>query len=281
MKNIQLVYDEPIKISPLVTRILADNSSYMTGPGTNTYLIGHDEIAVIDPGPYDNRHLNAIMNSVIPPSKIKWIFVSHSHPDHAPGADLLRNETGAPILSLTSHKGRGQDFHSKQGRVLHHEERVQTSEFSLQMIHTPGHASNHLCILLENEKLLFSGDHIMQGSTVVIIPPSGHMKSYLNSLESLKKYDIDNIAPGHGHIIDTPFEEIDDIIVHRLQREAKVLSALKQYGHASVDQLVPSVYDDVPTFKHFVAAFSLEAHLIKLEEDGVVDRGRSVWRLKK
>ncbi len=258
-----LDYDEPVEISPLVTRVLADNSSVMTGPGTNSYLIGHDEIAVIDPGPGDRYHINAIIKAAGSKEKIKWIFITHSHPDHSPGAKMLQSETGAELFGLFPQ--------------LRHEQIIETSEFNLKVIHTPGHASDHLCYLLENENLLFSGDHVMQGSTVVIIPPSGHMRSYLDSLEKLKSYPIDRIAPGHGHVIETPIAEIDEIIEHRLEREAKVLSALKDAGNASVGHLLSDVYDDVPYFMHSIAAYSLEAHLIKLEEDGVVGSDGNSW----
>ncbi len=267
MQRAPLEYDTPTKISPLVTRVLADNSSFMTGPGTNTYLIGHEEIAVIDPGPYDRRHIHAIIDAVDSSDRIKWILTSHDHPDHSPGVTLLQKETNASLYSFNS-----------QG--FKHQKRIQTDEFSLQAIHTPGHASNHLCFLLENENLLFSGDHIMQGSTVVIIPPSGHMKSYLDALSALKDYKIDRIAPGHGYIIEDPIAEIDDIIDHRLERETKVLSALKEAGgRAHIEDILPTVYDDVPFFKHAIAAYSLEAHLIKLEEDGVVKSDGYVWKI--
>ncbi len=278
MFDAPLEYDKPVKLSPLVTRVLADNSSFMTGPGTNTYLVGKQEIAVIDPGPQDGRHVDAIINAVEPPGRIKWILITHTHPDHSPAAKMLQGKTGAPLLGLHPPGGISQDYGFAPDQLLHHNERIQTGEFCLQAIHTPGHASNHLCFLLENENLLFTGDHIMQGSTVVIIPPSGHMRDYLNSLEAIKDYSVDRIAPGHGYNMDNPVAVIDGIIRHRLEREAKVLSALKRAGRASVDQLVPSVYDDVPSFKHFVAAFSLEAHLIKLEEDGIVQRENNVWQ---
>ncbi len=236
MRRAPLEYDKPIKISPLVTRVLANNSSFMTGPGTNTYIIGNRELAVIDPGPKSSRHQRAILDAVDAKSQIKWIFITHSHPDHSPGAENLQAETGAQLFGLHPH--------------VQHNERFETNEFSLKVIHTPGHASDHLCFLLENENILFSGDHIMQGSTVVIIPPSGHMKSYLNSLEALKEYSIDKIAPGHGFIIDTPLDEINSIIKHRMAREAKVISTLQEAGSASVNQLLPPVYDDVPFFMH-------------------------------
>jgi glyoxylase-like metal-dependent hydrolase (beta-lactamase superfamily II) len=142
----------------------------------------------------------------------------------------------------------------------------------LQAIHTPGHASNHLCYLLEDEKILFTGDHVMQGSTVVINPPDGDMQAYLDSLGGLLEVDAAYLAPGHGFLIEHPAKEIDRLLRHRLKREAKVVEALRQTGAATLDTLVTVAYDDVAARVHPVASRSLLAHLIKLEADGRVIR---------
>ncbi len=280
MAKFPLKYNEPVTISPLVIRVLADNGSYMTGPGTNTYLIGKKEIAVIDPGTGNNQHLNAIVDAAEASGKIKWIFVTHNHPDHSPGARPLQARTGAELFGLNPPEGIYQDYSFKPDRLLKHDEKLRTSEFTLQAIHTPGHASNHLCFLLEDENLLFTGDHIMQGSTVVIIPPYGHMGDYLKSLENLKSYKVDNLAPGHGQIMENPLDVINWYISHRLEREAKVVAALKRAGgQATIERILAPVYDDVPSFMHGVAAFSLEAHLIKLEEERKVVSSSGTWKL--
>ena len=154
--------------------------------------------------------------------------------------------------------------------MLDHGQRVDLDGITLRAIHTPGHASNHLCYMLEQTKMLFTGDHVMQGSTVVINPPDGDMRAYLQSLERLLAEDIAIIAPGHGYLIGAPHKEVKRLIAHRLAREAKVVNALGKVGPATVDDLLPLVYDDVPARIHRVAARSLTAHLQKLVADGAV-----------
>jgi hydroxyacylglutathione hydrolase len=147
----------------------------------------------------------------------------------------------------------------------------------LRVLHTPGHASNHACLLLESSGLLFTGDHLMSGSTVVILPPDGSMRLYVESLRSLREMPLADLAPGHGSLIPGAIAEIDRVIAHRLQRESKVLAAQQRRRAASLDELVPDVYDDVPRFMHPVARYSLLAHLIKLEEEGRVHRDGETW----
>ena len=151
--------------------------------------------------------------------------------------------------------------------------------FTLRALHTPGHASNHLCYLLEERKLLFTGDHVMQGSTVVISPPDGDMQAYLASLERLLALDLTAIAPGHGHVIETPHAEAQRLIAHRLKREQKVLDAFAQKNPAKLDELLPVVYADTPARLHPVARRSLHAHLIKLERESRVAQTDGLWRL--
>jgi glyoxylase-like metal-dependent hydrolase (beta-lactamase superfamily II) len=139
-------------------------------------------------------------------------------------------------------------------------------------VHTPGHASNHLCFILKEEKFIFTGDHIMNGSTVVIGPPDGNMKQYIQSLEKLKEYDIEKIAPGHGEVLESPHQVAEWIINHRLAREEKVFAALKEVSRGTPDSLVEKVYDDVDPSLFPIAKASLLAHLIKLEEDEVITK---------
>jgi glyoxylase-like metal-dependent hydrolase (beta-lactamase superfamily II) len=168
--------------------------------------------------------------------------------------------------------------------VLDDGDNVTIGELSVRAIHTPGHASNHLCYLLEGTGLLFTGDHLMQGSTVVIGPPDGSMGDYLRSLARLQTEPVRRIAPGHGLVIEDAQAEIVRIIAHRLQREAKVVARLGEAGRADIDTLVPSVYDDVDPRLHPVAKSSLLAHLLKLEQDGRVARDSSepnaLWSLQ-
>ena len=253
----------PVSISKRVRRIVAPNPGVMTGPGTNTYLIGRDEIAVIDPGPADESHLDAI--AAAGGDAIKWIIVTHTHSDHAPGAAPLRERLRPDVLVLGFEGGRDNfdpDAEIGEGHT------IDADEFTLRALHTPGHASNHLCYLLEEESLLFSGDHIMNGSTVVIAPPDGDMSAYLSSLERLRSLGISAIAPGHGAVIDDPVAKINEYITHRLAREEAVAAALAGKGKATVDELVPAVYQDVNASLFPIARFSLWAHLRKLAVDG-------------
>ena len=161
-----------------------------------------------------------------------------------------------------------------------HGEVIGCGDFSLRAVHTPGHASNHLCYLLVEEQLLFTGDHVMQGSTVVITPPDGDMGAYLRSLEGLLSLDMHSIAPGHGHLITAPHDEARRLIAHRLKREQKVVDGFAANNPATLDELVPVVYADTPVKLHGAAKRSLYAHLLKLEADGQVLREGENWRLK-
>jgi glyoxylase-like metal-dependent hydrolase (beta-lactamase superfamily II) len=265
------------ELAPGVRRLLAPNPSMMTGPGTNTYLLGSEEIAVIDPGPLIPEHINAIRKLAAAP--IKWILVTHTHPDHSPAAALLAEATGAEKIGRTAAQGRHQDQTFKPDRIPEDGDSFETGEFSLQAIHTPGHASNHLCYLHREGKLLFTGDHIINGSTVVIDPPDGSMGDYLRSLERLKSLDITAILPGHGEVMDGPQEAIDWLINHRREREAKVIAALEKQPNATSRELVPLVYDDVDKDRHDLAEHSLLAHLMHLEEELRVSMSNGRWQL--
>jgi glyoxylase-like metal-dependent hydrolase (beta-lactamase superfamily II) len=249
-------------LSPLARRILAPNPSVYTGPGTNTYLVGIDEIVVIDPGPDDESHLDAIVGCG--GDRIRWIAVTHTHPDHSPGAAGLKARTGAEVLAFKPKDGLKVDRRIDDGST------IEATEFRLQAIHTPGHASNHLCFLLEEERMLFSGDHIMDGSTVVIRPPDGDMSAYLESLARLRSMRLRSIAPGHGRLITNPAEVIDWYVAHRREREQQVLDALRARGSAKIDQLVPVVYADVDDERQQIARHSMHAHLLKLAAEGKV-----------
>ena len=252
-------------LSPMVRRITADNPGMMTGPGTNTYLVGIDEIAVIDPGPDDAEHLDAIAGCG--GDRIRWILCTHTHPDHSPGAACLKARTGAEVLAFSSRDGLEVD------RALAEGDTVEGTEFTLRAIHTPGHASNHLCYLLENERLLFTGDHVMEGSTVVISPPDGDMAAYLASLERVRSLRprLKAIAPGHGLLVTDPIGKLTDYLDHRLDRERQVREAVQASARPmATAEIVAAIYTDVPEFLHPVAALSVWAHLRKLAAEGLV-----------
>jgi glyoxylase-like metal-dependent hydrolase (beta-lactamase superfamily II)/8-oxo-dGTP pyrophosphatase MutT (NUDIX family) len=260
----------PKRLDRWVTRLIAPNPGMMTGPGTNTYLVGENELAVIDPGPDVVSHLEKIREF----KNIRWILCTHTHMDHSPGAAGLKAATGAQLLGRLPPEG--QDASFKPDFVLENGQRLDLGGLSLRAIHTPGHASNHLCYLLEQTRMLFTGDHVMQGSTVVINPPDGDMRAYLQSLEKLLDEDLAVLAPGHGYLIGAPHKEIRRLIAHRMAREKKVVSSLKNLEMASLEELLPLVYDDVPPRIHRWAARSLSAHLDKLvaEERARADGGR-------
>jgi len=268
--GMSLVSGQLDQIAVAVRRLVARNPGYMTGPGTNTYLLGTDRCLVIDPGPEDSIHVEQILAQTA--ARIDAVLVTHTHPDHSPAAAALARASGAAILGRPSPVHGRQDMAFAPTRVLNDGDQLRVGEMHLKVLHTPGHASNHLCFLLEEHELLFTGDHLMQGSTVVIAPPDGNMRQYLHSLERLKREPVRCIAPGHGELIQDAMGEVDRLIAHRLGREAKVLSRLEQAGRARIDELLPGVYDDVDARLHPVAMFSLRAHLLKLEEDGRVRR---------
>jgi glyoxylase-like metal-dependent hydrolase (beta-lactamase superfamily II)/8-oxo-dGTP pyrophosphatase MutT (NUDIX family) len=256
----ELLPGVPKRLDRLVTRLTAPNPGMMTGPGTNSYLVGERELAVIDPGPAIEAHVKALVAAGA--GRIRWILCTHTHVDHSPAAALLKALTGAELIGRPAPAGQDRSFAPE--RVPAHGERLRLGDATLRVVHTPGHASNHLCYLLEETRMLFTGDHIMQGSTVVIGPPDGDMRAYLASLEALLGEDIAILAPGHGYLIGAPQREVQRLIAHRLAREAKVERAIARLGAPSAEELLPVVYDDVPERIHPVAARSLAAHLAKL-----------------
>jgi glyoxylase-like metal-dependent hydrolase (beta-lactamase superfamily II) len=281
-----------VQIAPDVQRLVAPNASLMTGPGTNSYLIGDPPLAVLDPGPDDPSHLSLLHEAVPHPC---FIFVTHTHRDHSSGACALAAATGAPIVGLppprdgrqdetcipdvrpandevfTLRAIRGVDAAAEKGGP------AASRSIRLRAIHTPGHASNHVCFLLEESLLLFSGDHVLEGVTPVILPPDGDMAVYIESLQRLKTYGPRAIAPGHGAVLTNPIENIDHVIAHRNKREAKVLTVLKAHGRGSLDELLPEVYSDVRPELLRIARLSLEAHLIKLVREGRAAREGDLW----
>jgi len=279
-----IVAGRAVRLSPHVIRVTAPNPGPMTGPGTNTYLVGRGTAwTCIDPGPALPAHVSALVETVQaqgPGARIERILVTHTHRDHSPGAAPLARATGAPVLGRRAAHPEWQDDTFTPLREPVHGERLALAEgVTLRVVHTPGHASNHLCYLLEEEKILFTGDHVMQGSTVVINPPDGDMAAYLRALEALLDEDIEWLAPGHGFLVAEPHEVLRALIAHRLRREAKVAAALqRQAAPATARELVPAAYDDVPGSLHGLAERSLLAHLLKLEADGRAARSELLWR---
>jgi glyoxylase-like metal-dependent hydrolase (beta-lactamase superfamily II) len=259
-----------------VRRIVAGNAGMMTGPGTNTYLLGENEIAVIDPGPDEAPHLESILNAAGAP--IRWIIVTHTHRDHSPLAAELARRTGATLIGLPPPGDGRQD----ESFVPRHQpadgERLVLGDVELTAIHTPGHASNCVCYFLARERLLITGDHVLEGVSPVILPPDGNMGDYLNSIDKLFAYDFEKIAPGHGDLMDQGKKVLEALRAHRLARESKVLRNLANLREASLDALLPLVYDDVPADRHQWARLTLQAHLIKLAQEERVSELNGIWR---
>ena len=260
-----LEHGVPFRLNSLVRRLVAPNPGVMTGAGTNTYLLGNDQVAVLDPGPAIPAHIDAILAAA--GGRIRWIVCTHTHPDHSPAWQAVAEASGAEVIGALPADDMFQDDTFAPHRELRHDDLLETPEFTLRAVHTPGHVSNHFCFLLEQEQMLFAGDHIMNGSTVVIVPPSGDMKAYIESLQLLLRYPLKFIAPGHGEVLEDSRAVVAWLVNHRLQREAKVIRGLQQLGRSSVDELVVVVYDDVETSLHKMAKLSLAAHLIKLRQE--------------
>ena len=255
----------------LVKKITAPNPGVFTGGGTNTYLVGREDLTLIDPGPNIKEHIDEIIR--VGENKIKRILVTHTHTDHSPAALPISKVLNVPMYGrLIDGESSWEDNTFIPDVILNDADIIKTDEYTLEVIHTPGHASNHLCFLIKELNCLITGDHIMDGSTVVIGPPDGNMADYLESLNKLFKYKIDCLAPGHGNFMYEPKKIIESIIRHRLSREAKVLRRLKDVGDIDLESLTAIVYDDVPEQLHPIAKFSLEAHLLKLLKEGVIKK---------
>ena len=285
--------DQPVPLLRNVLRLTAPNPGVMTGPGTNSYLVGdaHTGFIAIDPGPADADHLQRLWQAATHPDgrggNLRAIVCTHSHPDHAPGAAPLqalcrRGADQPPILGLPSAPTARAASAFTPDRVLQNQEllalapRAQTVDLAyksdtchtLQVIRTPGHAANHVCLLLLEDGLLFSGDHILNGSTTVIDPPDGNMTDYLNALDTLRaactQHGVQFILPAHGHVIPQALEAIARLKAHRLQREAKIAAVMQANPQGSLDEWLPLAYDDVHPRIWPVAKRSLLAHVERL-----------------
>ena len=268
--------ERPVALLKNVQRLTAPNPGVMTGPGTNSYLVGDPNTGfiVIDPGPADADHLERLWRAA--GGNIRFIVCTHSHPDHSPGAAPLQAlcKDQPPILGLASRPTARAHSRFTPDRELEDGERLVLGTGSLthtlQVIHTPGHAANHLCLVLEEDGLLFSGDHVLNGSTTVIDPPDGHMGDYLNSLDRLAAacdtHGIDFILPAHGYVLGFARQAITGLKAHRLRREARIAAAMQALPQGTLEQWVERAYDDVPPRLWPVAARSLQAHVDHIRE---------------
>lgn len=274
----ELTHGKAVRLAPGVRRVTAPNPGVMTGAGTNTYLLGERDVAVVDPGPDIPEHVRAILAAIEEGGgELSRIFATHTHVDHSPATASLLQHRKVEVVGMLAGDHMFQDEHFRPDTECQHNQLFETAEYSLRALATPGHVSNHFCYLEENAGILMTGDHIMNGSTVVIVPPSGDMAAYIASLKLLLDYPMTHLAPGHGDLMENPAAVVQWLVDHRLERERKVVRVLQQHMRASIDQLVTEVYDDVPTDVHPVARLSLHAHLIKLEQEQRARREQEQW----
>jgi recombination protein RecT len=276
--------DHAVGLLRNVQRLTAPNPGFMTGPGTNSYLVGDPSTGhvAIDPGPDEPAHLERLWRAA--GGDIRAIVCTHSHPDHSPGATRLQalvEQAGRPrptILGLASGPNSRHDSRFKPERELADGEQIVLRNAAgealhqLRVLHTPGHAANHLCLVLEEDGLLFSGDHVLNGSTTVVAPPDGNMVDYLDSLERLlaacEEFSIGFILPAHGHVLGCAPQAISRLKAHRLAREAKVAAAMRALPEGTPDDWVRLAYDDTPERLWPVARLSLLAHVQRIESLG-------------
>jgi len=265
-----------------VQRLTAPNPGVMTGPGTNSYLVGDPATGyiAIDPGPADTEHLERLWRAA--GGDIRMIVCTHSHPDHSPGAAPLQQmclragRAAPPILGRPSAPTARADSQFTPDRALQNGELLTLSgkgldgeiTHTLQVVHTPGHAANHVCLLLREDGLLFSGDHILNGSTTIINPPDGNMADYLDALDRLDQlcaeHGVEFILPAHGHVLGEARAAIAQLKGHRLAREAKVIAAMQALPEGTVEQWVELAYADVPPRMWPLAQRSLIAHVERI-----------------
>ena len=288
---------EPGKVEQLeenIQRIIAPNASPMTFTGTNTYLVGNEKLAVIDPGPKDLLHLRSILSAVKSHQKITHILVTHSHIDHSPLSKILKEKTGAQIYAFgnsfsgkspTMHRlidqgdlggGEGLDLEFEPDILIKDNDNISNNEWSFEVIHTPGHLGNHVCFGLNEQNILFSADHVMGWATSLVSPPDGDLTQFMESLRKLLTRDQYNqFFPGHGDIIRNPREIINYIIAHRKMRESQILDELKDFS-LTATQLTKAIYTDVDKSLIPAAARNVFAHLIDLGERDLVTKPKNL-----
>lgn len=296
VKTLDFSYGTVAELTPLVRRVVARNPSAFTFHGTGTYIVGRGKVAVIDPGPADPAHIDALTHA-LRNETVTHILVTHTHRDHSPGTAELQRRTGAPSFAFGPHplpKGalaveEGGDHDFRPDETMADGDTLDGHGWTLSALHTPGHISNHLCFSLSEEQALFSGDHVMGWSTTVISPPDGNMTDYYASLRKLLPRDEQRYYPTHGAPIDerstgaSPQHFVQALLQHRAAREDQILRCLLG-GPQTIPQMVKTMYHDVPAYLHPAAARSVLAHLIHMTEEGrVVSDGppdeRSVYRL--
>ncbi|MBX3477688.1 MAG: MBL fold metallo-hydrolase [Brevundimonas sp.] len=279
VRDFEFAYGRVDRVSPRIERVIARNPGPFTFTGTGTYIVGLEDaaVAVMDPGPADDAHLTALL-AAISDRRVEAILVTHTHRDHAPLARPLAQATGAPILAarpprlesrLPGGLDEDEDRDFAPDRILTDSERVTGDGWTLRTLATPGHASNHLAFVLEEENALFSGDHIMGWSTTVVAPPDGDMTDYMASLDRVIAADFTTLWPTHGPPVTDVAPFVKAYRDHRLERERQILARLAA-GDRTISQMIPGLYAAVDSRLWPAASLSVLAHLIKLVREGRV-----------
>ena len=287
IRTLEAPYEASLQLSPLVSRVLAHNPGPFTFKGTGVYIVGKTDVAVIDPGPIIPEHLDALKRA-LDGKRVTHILVTHTHNDHSPAAQPLKEWTGAKTYAYGPHgSGKAEDgvkveeggdmaflpdVRVKDGDV------IKGNGFTFECVYTPGHTSNHMCFALREEKALFTGDHIMGWSTTVVTPPDGDMAQYMASVRKLLARDDEILYPTHGAPVTDPKPFLEAYLDHRLDRERQILACIKE-GVATIPEMVARMYVDVDKRLHPAASRSVLAHLIQLTNEGRVTLNDGRYRL--
>ena len=269
VREIEFEYGEADQVTPLIRRVVANNPSAFTYTGTGTYIIGQGEVAVIDPGPMIDAHVEALMKA-LEGETVTHILITHTHSDHSPAAAPLKKLTGAKTYGYGPHGG-GQgeedgDMDFVPDVEVRHGDIIEGDGWTMECVHTPGHTSNHICFALKEENALFTGDHVMGWSTSIVSPPDGNMFDYMNSLRLLLERDDAVYWPTHGAPIRDPKPFVKSFIAHREEREAQIIEQIKA-GHHHIKEMVPIIYAAVDKRLYPAAARSVYAHILGMVED--------------
>ncbi|MCY3883318.1 MAG: MBL fold metallo-hydrolase [Gammaproteobacteria bacterium] len=278
VRELDFEYGVADQVSGGIRRVVARNPSPFTYFGTGTYIVGREQVAIIDPGPLDEKHIDALLNSVRDET-ITHIVVTHTHMDHSPGCRLLREICDAPTYGFGPHGSghqdddvvveEGGDMEFVPDIYVTDNELIQGDDWTLRCVHTPGHTSNHMCYVFEEEKALFSGDHVMGWSTSVVSPPDGDMESYMKSLNRLLDENLDTYWPTHGPPITDPVPHVEAFIHHRQERERQILEQLSNGKHR-ISEMVPVMYANVDRRLHPAAAKSVFAAICYMFKRGKI-----------
>ena len=285
MRSYPPTYGAFDQVGSSIRRIVAPNPSPMTFHGTNTYLLGDRQIAVIDPGPNQDDHLTAIINALPQGAAIKHILVTHAHYDHSELAMRLSQKVGAPIYAFGDYEagksalmralskqselggGEGIDRAFKPDHTLAHLEQILTDEWQITAHHTPGHMANHMCF--QYNDILFTADHVMDWATSMVSPPDGDVGDFMRSCEHLLQYTWKLFLPGHGDIVRTPNQRLNWLLSHRREREAQILSSVKN-GNTTAFEIAQAIYTDIDQKLIPVAMRNVFAHLLDLQNNGLI-----------